>query len=818
MWDKIRKTISVILQYFSANLPIWWELIKRWWAKFITWRISRYKRFKGLVWHKKIANLFVTSIVLFMLLLLLIDINFLWLFGKSPSLYSISHPDQSASSEIISADGKVIGKYFTENRMPVEFNDISPLLIKTLIATEDERFYDHFGIDFQGVFAAMKDMTQGNARGASTITQQLVKNMYKTRNQYSKGLFGYIPGVKLLIMKAKEWITAVKIEIFYSKNEILTKYFNTVDFGSNSYGIRIASKTYFKTTPAKLNYEQSATLVGLLKATTTYNPKSNPKRSKERRNVVLQNLVTHKIITQAECDSLKNIPIKLNYSVEQSYDGEALHFRSYLAKYLEDWERENGYDIYSDGLKIYVTIDSRLQKYAEEAVEKQMRSVQRRFNDHWGNENPWRDENREEIPNFVENIAKKTKAYAILNAKYDGNTDSIEKYLNIPHRTKVFDYKVGEKDTTFSVMDSIRYMSKFMHCSFMAMEPASGEVKAWVGDINFKFWQYDKVAQSKRQPGSTFKLFDYTTAMLHGHAPCDKITDKHVTWNYIENGKPKSWTPKNANGSYLGYSMTLKHAFARSINTVAVQLAQEVGIPEIIKTAHLMGIRTPLENKPSTCLGSSDVSLLELVNSFGTVINEGMYHDPILVTRIEDKNGKVIYEPNRKQERVLPYEIAWLMTEMLKGGMTESGGTTQALWEWDLFNYNTDFGGKTGTSSNYSDAWFVGVSKNLIGGAWVGGEHRSVHFRTGNLGEGSRTALPIFGLFMEKVLKDEKFKHYRGKFPTKPKETISRSYNCHTYIPRDTTKGDSDSLDIDLPDEIPLEESTATPVEVIEQN
>jgi penicillin-binding protein 1A len=818
MWDKIRKTISVILQYFSANLPIWWEFIKRWWAKFITWRISRYKRFKGLVWHKKIANLFVTSIVLFMLLLLLIDINFLWLFGKSPSLYSISHPDQSASSEIISADGKVIGKYFTENRMPVEFNDISPLLIKTLIATEDERFYDHFGIDFQGVFAAMKDMTQGNARGASTITQQLVKNMYKTRNQYSKGLFGYIPGVKLLIMKAKEWITAVKIEIFYSKNEILTKYFNTVDFGSNSYGIRIASKTYFKTTPAKLNYEQSATLVGLLKATTTYNPKSNPKRSKERRNVVLQNLVTHKIITQAECDSLKNIPIKLNYSVEQSYDGEALHFRSYLAKYLEDWERENGYDIYSDGLKIYVTIDSRLQKYAEEAVEKQMRSVQRRFNDHWGNENPWRDENREEIPNFVENIAKKTKAYAILNAKYDGNTDSIEKYLNIPHRTKVFDYKVGEKDTTFSVMDSIRYMSKFMHCSFMAMEPASGEVKAWVGDINFKFWQYDKVAQSKRQPGSTFKLFDYTTAMLHGHAPCDKITDKHVTWNYMENGKPKSWTPKNANGSYLGYSMTLKHAFARSINTVAVQLAQEVGIPEIIKTAHLMGIRTPLENKPSTCLGSSDVSLLELVNSFGTVINEGMYHDPILVTRIEDKNGKVIYEPNRKQERVLPYEIAWLMTEMLKGGMTESGGTTQALWEWDLFNYNTDFGGKTGTSSNYSDAWFVGVSKNLIGGAWVGGEHRSVHFRTGNLGEGSRTALPIFGLFMEKVLKDEKFKHYRGKFPTKPKETISRSYNCHTYIPRDTTKGDSDSLDIDLPDEIPLEESTATPVEVIEQN
>lgn len=811
MWEKIRKTGAVILQYFRTSLPVWWEFIKVWWAKFIDWRIKRYKRYKTLIWYKKLANLFVTGIVLFLILLFLIDINFLWLFGKSPSLYSISHPDQSLASEIISADGKVIGKYFTENRMQVNYEDISPVLIKTLVATEDERFYEHFGIDFQGVFAAMKDMTQGNARGASTITQQLVKNMYKTRNQYSKGLFGYVPYVKLMIMKAKEWITAVKIEMFYSKSEILTMYFNTVDFGSNSYGIRTAAKTYFKTTPAKLNYEQSATLVGLLKATTSYNPKINPERSKERRNVVLQNLVTHKIITQQMCDSLKKIPIKLNYSVEQSFDGEALHFRSYLAKYLEEWEKANGYDIYADGLKIYVTLDSRLQKYAEEAVDKQMRTIQRRFNDHWGSENPWRDENHEEIKDFVENIAKKTKAYALLNAKFDGNKDSIEKYLNKPHRTKVFDYKVGEKDTTFSVMDSIRYMSRFMHCSFMAMEPANGEVKAWVGDINFKFWQYDKVGQSKRQPGSTFKLFVYTTAMLHGKSPCDKITDKHVTWNYMENGKPKTWTPKNANGAYLGYEMTLKHAMARSINTVAVQLAQEYGIPEIIKTAHLLGIKTPLDDKPSTCLGSSDVSLLELVNSFGTVINEGMYHEPILVTRIEDKNGKVIYEADRTQKRVIPYETSWLMTEMLKGGMTEPGGTTQALWEWDLFNYNTDFGGKTGTSSNYSDAWFVGVTKNLIGGAWVGGEHRSVHFRTGQLGEGSKTALPVFGLFMEKVLKDERFKKYRGKFPTKPKEPISRSYSCHTYIPRDTTKSDSATLDIELPDEIPLEESTEIP-------
>ena len=800
MWEKLRNLLSSILPFIKSG-----------WQKFIRWRKYRYERFKHLPWYRKLGNMALTFCWMFLLFLFLVDINFLWLFGKSPTLHSISHPDQSLATEIISADGKVIGKYFTENRMSVEYDEISPIIIQTLITTEDERFYDHFGIDFQGVFAAIKDMTQGNARGASTITQQLVKNMYKTRNQYSKGLFGHIPGIKLLIMKTKEWVTAVKIEIFYTKKEILTMYFNTVDFGSNSFGIRTAAKTYFKTTPAKLNYEQSATLIGLLKATTSYNPKINPKRSKERRNVVLQNLVTHKVITQQQCDSLKEIPIQLNFSVEQSYDGEALHFRSYLAKYLEEWEEANGYDIYSDGLKIYVTLDSRLQKYAEEAVEKQMRTVQRRFFDHWRGQNPWQDEKHNDIPNFIEDKAKKTKAYASLSEKFGGNKDSIFKYLNIPHRTKVFDYDLIEKDTTLSVMDSIRYMNHFMHTSFVAMEPNTGNVKAWVGDINFKFWQYDKVAQSKRQPGSTFKLFVYTAAMLHGKAPCDKITDKRVTWEYEENGETKSWTPHNANGTYLGYSMTLKHAFARSINTVAVQLAQEVGIPEIIKTAHLLGIKTPLDNKPSTCLGSSDVSLLELVNSFGTVVNEGMYHDPILVSRIEDKNGKVIYQAATEQKRVISYETAWLMTEMLKGGMTEPGGTTQALWEWDLFNYNTDFGGKTGTSSNHSDAWFVGVTKNLIGGAWVGGEHRSVHFRTGQLGEGSRTALPIFGLFMEKVLKDENFKQYRGKFPTKPKEKILRSYNCHTYIPRDTTAHDSTSADDISLDAIPLEESTSIP-------
>ncbi len=785
MWTKIKALFTILLKFCLI-----------WLNKFISWRKRRYKRYKELVWYRKIINLFLSFIVLFFLYLFLVDINFLWLFGKSPGLHSISNPQQSVASEIITSDGKVLGKYFRENRTPVKYDEISPILIKTLIATEDERFYHHFGIDIQGVFAALKDMTKGKRRGASTITQQLVKNMYKTRNQYSTGLFGYIPGVRLIIEKTKEWTAAVKLEMFYSKKDILTMYLNTVDFGSNAFGIHTAARTYFKTTQDKLNYEQSALLVGLLKGTSYYSPILHPKRSFERRNVVLQNLVIHHIISQHQCDSLKLIPIDLNFGIEQSMEGDALYFRAYLEKYLSEWEKENGYDLFSDGLKIYVTIDSRMQKYAEEAVRKQMMQVQQRFFEHWRGQNPWQDEQHHDIPNFIEDIARKTKMYQMLADKYDNNTDSIFKYLNKPHRTKVFDYKLGAKDTTLSVMDSIRYMNHFMHASFLAMEPGTGNVKAWVGDIDFKFWQYDKVAQSKRQPGSTFKLFVYTAAMMHGMSPCDMLTDRPVSWSFVEKGKPKVWSPRNANGTFLGFPVTLKLAFARSINSIAVQVAQKIGIPEIVKYAHLLGIKTPLEEQPSLSLGSSDVSLLELLNSYGTVVNEGVYHEPILVSRIEDKDGNVIYQPNIVQRKVIPYETAWLMTEMLKGGMTEPGGTTQALWAWDLFHYNTDFGGKTGTSSNHSDAWFMGVTPKLIGGAWVGGEQRCVHFRTGQLGEGSRTALPIFAMFMEKVLKDESLKQYRGKFPTKPKEKISKDYNCHTYFPPDTTATDTSVVDV----------------------
>jgi len=773
---------------FLKSLTTRYQKIKK-------WRKKRKASFKATPWYIKTLRVSLNILLIFILYLFLVDINFLWLFGKSPGLLSISKPQQSEASEIYSADGKLIGKYFRENRTPVKYNEISPMLIKTLIATEDERFYEHFGIDVKGLFAAAKDMTHGKARGASTISQQLVKNMFKTRAQYSTGLFGYIPGIKMIIMKTKEWITAVKIEMFYSKKEILTMYFNTVDFGSNAYGIKTAAKTYFNTTPKNLTIEQDATLVGMLKATTTYNPRTNPKGSLKRRNVVLDNLERHNIITKTACDSLKEIPIKLDFRVELNYDGIAPYFREAVAEYLKKWCKDNEVDLYSDGLKIYTTIDTRMQQYAEEAVQKQMSTVQRNFNNHWGREEPWRDEKQQVIPNFIEDIARKTTLYKALAEKYQDHPDSVEIMMNKPHRLKVFDYKKPNgRDTTLSSMDSIRYMERFMHTGFVALEPSTGYVKAWVGDISFNSWKYDKVT-SERQPGSTFKLFVYATAFNKGMGPCDRRKDQYIAWDYMEKGQPKHWVPRNANGGYGNDSLTLKAAFARSINSIAVELGKEVGFENIINTAHAMGIKTPLNHIPSVCLGASDVSLLELVNSYCTVINEGKTHDPVLVTKIVDKDGNVVYENKQEQKQVIPYQTAFLMTQMLRAGLTEPMATSQALWAFDLFHANTDFGGKTGTSSNHSDAWYVGVSPKLVAGAWVGGEHRCVHFRTGKLGEGSKTALPIFGYFMEKVMKDNTLSAYRGHFP-KPTEPISKSYSCQTPYPKkiDTTGVGVDSL------------------------
>lgn len=760
---------------------------------------SWYKHlYKGKKWYTKTAIGFVSLIVAFILYLGAVDINFLWLFGKSPSMSMIKNPITNQASEIYSADGVMIGKYFNENRTPVKYEDVNPVFWKALVDTEDERFYHHFGIDFQGVFAAAKDYAlHHDARGASTITQQLVKNMFRVRTQYSTGLLGKIPGVKMLIMKSKEWITAVKIEMLFDKKEILTMYANTVDFGSNAFGIKTACNTYFGTTPKEITTDQAAVLVGMLKATTYYNPRINPNNSLRRRNTVLNNMVTHGDLGRTQYDSLKEEPIKLNYSVESNYDGQANYFREAVANYLKDWCHDNGYDLYNSGLKIYTTIDTRMQKYAEEAAIKQMKQVQRNFKNHWGNTNPWQDENHQEIPNFIEGIVQKLPIYKQLLEKYPNNPDSIQYCLNKPHKVKLFDYEKGYIEKEISTMDSIRYMVRFMHCGFVAMEAETGYVKAWVGDIDFKTWKYDKVT-AMRQPGSTFKLFVYTEAMNQGLTPCDKRKDEYIRMMVFDKQKNAevAWTPTNANGRFSGDSLPLKSAFAQSVNSVAVKLGQEVGIDNIVKTAHDMGIESPLDNTPSLALGSSDVKLLEMVNAYSTIANEGKAHEPVLVTRIVDRDGNEVYVAPTEQRQAIPYRSAFLVQQLLMGGVREAGGTSQSLNGYVGQYRDTDFGGKTGTSNNHSDAWFVGVTPKLVVGAWVGGEYRCIHFRTGALGQGSRTALPICGYFLQSVLGDPNFKQYRGKFPNAKDESITPNmYNCSgVYRPKakaDTTVHDS---------------------------
>ena len=764
-------------------------------GQFITWYKNLYK---GRPWYMKTITAIVSMIVLLFLYLGAVDINFLWLFGKSPGYFSgIRDPQTSQASEIYSADGVLIGKFFNENRTPVKYDEVSKDFWRALIDTEDERFYSHMGVDPIGIFGAVKDaLLHHDGRGASTITQQLAKNMFRVRSQYSTGLLGKVPGLKILIVKSKEWIIATKLETIFTKEEIITMYANTVDFGSNAFGIKTAAKTYFNTTPKDLTTEQAAVLVGMLKATTYYNPLANPENSLRRRNVVLQNMVTHNDLTQERCDSLMQLPIKLEYKVENNYDGKALYFRQAVADYLKSWCMENGYDLYSSGLKIYTTIDTRMQKYAEDAAIKQMRQVQRNFRNHWGNNDPWIDETGKVIPNFIEDIAKRQPFYKALLAKFPNEPDSINYYLNKPHKVKLFDYEKGTIEMEMSSLDSIRYMVKFMHCAMIAMEPQTGAVKAWVGDIDYKSWKYDKVT-AMRQPGSTFKLFVYTEAMNQGLTPCDKRRDEYISMQVYDAKKHEmtTWTPGNANGTFSGDSMPLKSAFAKSINSVAVRLGQEMGIKRIIDTAHKMGIKSRLDDAPALALGSSDVNLLELANSYCTISNNGKHHEPVLVTRIVDKDGNEVYRGPETEEQAISYKSAFLMQQLLKGGMLEPGGTSQSLWGYVGNFKDTEFGGKTGTSNNHSDAWFMCVSPKLVVGAWVGGEYRSIHFRTGALGQGSRTALPICGYFLESVLSDPAFAQYRAKFDKPNDDNItSDMYTCQSYYHSavaDTTETDS---------------------------
>lgn len=734
----------------------------------------------GFVWKA-----FLLGFALVVLYLLSVEYNLLYLFGTSPSLDRLENPRTDQASELYTSDGQLIGKYFEENRSPVPFKKMSPKLINALVATEDVRFYEHSGIDPAAIVSAVYGSLQGDARGASTITQQLAKNLYKTRTNDSKGVLGHIPVANIIISKTKEWLTAIKLEQRYTKDEILAMYLNTVDFGSNSFGIKVASKTFFHVSPDSLKTEQAAVLVGLLKAPTYYSPRYNPKNSTRRRNTVLAQMAKYNYITQAEADSLGKLPLELNYKVESHYEGPATYFRGAVAEYLNEWCKQNGYDLYRDGLKIYTTIDSRMQKYAEEAMEKQMRTLQGRFDNHWKGRNPWVDEKDKEIPGFIEETIKRTAYYHRLKKKYGNDTTAINRELNTPHEMKVFtwDNDSLEKRVVMSPLDSLAYYKHFLHGGMMTMDPSNGHIKAWVGGINFKYFKYDHVKQARRQPGSTFKPFVYVAAIDNGYAPCDKIVDKRITINYEEKGEKKSWSPTNADWEYTGAPMTLRRAMGKSVNVVTAQLTEKIGWETVVKYAHRLGITSPLEEVPSIGLGPSDVSVYEMVAAYSTFPNRGFYTQPMFITRIEDRNGNLLHQFVPKQKKVLNTETAFLMMHMLKGGMEEPGGTSQALWEYDLWKNNNQIGGKTGTTSNHSDGWYMGVTKDLVTGVWVGGEDRSIHFRTSQLGEGSKTALPVFGLYMEKIYKDKDLGYTLGPFP-KSTVDITKKYNCTTVLPR----------------------------------
>lgn len=789
---------------FLSKVFSFFAFILRGLARMVRWYLRLYK---GRRWWFKLIVALLSFFILIAFFIFAVMVNLFWLFGKSPSAYEIMHPKNPEASLIYSADGKVIGKFFDENRQSVSYTDINNAFFQALVSTEDERFYEHNGVDFKGMLAAVKDAVGGRARGASTISQQLVKNMFRirTNTEYGTGLIGKIPGMGIVIMKTKEMAIAVQLEMLNEKDSILTMYANTVDFGSNAFGINTAARTYFDKAPSELRVEEAAVLVGLLKATSTYNPRINPQQSLSRRNVVLENMYNHRrdmvkhygkacIETKEQLDSLKKLPIKLNFNVETAYDGQALYFRRAVADYIK--ENSPNLDPYTDGLKIYTTIDTRLQRYAEEAVVEQMKKVQSSFDSHWkGLGEPWRDEKGQLIPNFIENIARETSAYKNLRARFPSSPDSVDYYMNRPHAVKLFDYEGGHVEN-ISTMDSIRYMVKFMHTGFVAIEPSTGQVKAYVGDVDFDTWKYDKV-RSMRQPGSTFKLFVYATAMKQGWTPSDaRLKDSYIRMEVYDAKRDTTtiWQPHNANGHFSNANLPLRSAFAQSVNTIAVKLGQEVGIRNVVETAHDMGIESPLNETPSLPLGSSDVNLLELVSAYGTVANDGVHVAPVLVTKIVDRDGNVVYEAAPTRTKALDERSAFFMQKMLEAGVRDGGGTSQTLGSATYlgrFNGKIDFGGKTGTSNNHSDAWFVGVTPALVGGAWVGGEYRSIHFRSGKLGQGSRTALPIFGLFMNKVLNDPVFAPRYLKLYKSAPEGVDASMYSYSYVP---VEAEPDSL------------------------
>ncbi|WP_298148138.1 transglycosylase domain-containing protein [Flavobacterium sp.] len=727
------------------------------------------------------------------------------LLGSMPSFEELENPNSNLATEIISSDGVVIGKFYNENRTAIKYKDLPKNLVNALIATEDERFYEHSGIDGRRTLGAV--IKVGTDGGASTLTQQLAKQLFHGEGSHFI-LFR-------MIQKVKEWIIAVRLERQYTKDEIIAMYFNVYDFNNYAIGIRSAAKTYFGKEPKELTTDESAILVGMFKNSALYNPVRNPQGVKNRRNVVLAQMAKAKIISQNEKERLQKLPIKLKFELQTHKSGIATYFREYLREFMKQWVKDNkkpdgsDYDIYRDGLKIYTTIDSRMQTYAEEAVQMHLKNLQEEFNTEQSkNENaPFIKLTEAETEKLMMKARKNSERWRIL--KENGKSDSeILASFNKKTKMSVFTWD-GERDTVMTPNDSIRYYKSFLQTGMMAMEPQSGHVKAWVGGINYKHFQYDHVAQGARQVGSTFKPFVYATAIEQlNMSPCDSIIDSPFTIPKGRHNVTETWTPSNSNGEYRGM-VTLKKALALSINTVSAKLIDKVGPDAVIELTKKLGVNSDIPSQPSIALGAVEITVQDMVAAYSTFANQGVYVKPQVIDRIEDKNGVLLYKPVTEQHDVLNKDIAYAVIKLLEG-VTESGSGARLRTEGGGHGYNRVTGypyafrnpiaGKTGTTQNQSDGWFVGMVPNLAAGVWVGNEDRSAHFKGITYGQGATAALPIWAIFMKKCYGDETLEVSREPFERPANLQIK--VDCYQAV-RDTTSTDEN-------ENVPVEEEQNT--------
>ena len=724
------------------------------------------------------------------------------LFGSMPSFEDLENPDSNLATEIISADGVVLGKYFEKNRSQLRYADLPKNLVQALIATEDARFYEHSGIDGRGTLRAISSL--GTSGGASTLTQQLAKQLF--HGEGSK----FLPF--RIVQKIKEWIIAIRLERQYTKNEIIAMYCNVYDFGNNSVGVSSAAKTYFSKEPKDLTISESAILVGMFKNSGLYNPIRNPEGVTNRRNVVLSQMEKGKIISESEKKRLQSLPIKLNFKLETHKDGTATYFREYLRDYMKKWAEENkkpdgsDYDIYKDGLKIYTTIDSRMQLHAEEAVSAHMANLQEEFfNQSKGNKNaPFVNISSVETQKILNQAMKSSNRWAVMKS-LDKSEEEIIKSFSEKTKMTVFSWK-GEKDTIMTPLDSIRYYKHFLQSGLMAMEPQTGEIKAWVGGINYKYFQYDHVGQGARQVGSTFKPFVYATAIEQlNMSPCVSIVDGPFMIRKGRHNVTEDWEPKNSDNKYRGM-VTLKRGLANSINTISAKLIDKVGPEAVIDLTHKLGVKSEIVNQPSIALGAVEITVEDMVAAYSTFANQGVYRKPQFISKIEDKSGVIIYEPIPESHDVLNKDIAYAVIKLLEGVTeggsgdrlrTTGGGNGDNRWTGYPYSFRNPIAGKTGTTQNQSDGWFMGMVPNLVTGVWVGCEDRSSRFKSITYGQGATAALPVWGYFMKLCYEDPALKV--SKEPFERPSNLSIKVDC--YVPKkvvDTTAVEQDTEEFEL--------------------